>query len=49
MSKIESRLETGSETFRNNATYMQSLVDDLEQKVAAIRKGGGEIYLQRRS
>ncbi|MEE4218911.1 MAG: carboxyl transferase domain-containing protein [Xanthomonadales bacterium] len=47
MSTIESRLETGSEEFRANAAYMQSLVDDLELQVARSRKGGGQVYQER--
>ena len=38
MSRIESRLDTGSEDFRANAAHMRGLVDDLEAKVAAARK-----------
>ena len=47
MSRIESRLDTGSEDFRANAAHMRGLVDDLEAKVAAVRKGGGEKYQER--
>ena len=47
MSRIESRLDTGSEDFRANAAHMRGLVDDLEAKVAAARKGGGEKYQER--
>ncbi len=47
MSRIESRLEPGSDTFRANSAYMQSLVEDLEEQAARIRKGGGEAYQER--
>ena len=47
MSRIESKLDTGSEDFRANAAHMRGLVDDLEAKVAAVRKGGGEKYQER--
>jgi len=47
MSRIESRLDTGSKEFQANAAHMRSLVEDLEQQVAQVRKGGGERYQQR--
>ena len=47
MSRLESRLDPGSEAFRANCTYMQSLVADLEKQAARIRKGGGEAYQER--
>jgi 3-methylcrotonyl-CoA carboxylase beta subunit len=47
MSRIESRLEPGSETFRANCAYMQSLVADLDKQAARIRQGGGEAYQER--
>ena len=47
MSRIESRLDTGSEEFQANAAHMHGLVDDLEAKVAEARQGGGEKYQER--
>jgi 3-methylcrotonyl-CoA carboxylase beta subunit len=47
MNTIETRVSNRSEEFLVNAAHMQSLVDDLEAKVAAVRKGGGEKYQQR--
>ena len=47
MSRIESRLEPGSEAFRANSAYMQSLVNDLDEQAARIRQGGGEAYQER--
>ncbi len=47
MSSIETRVNNRSEEFLSNAAHMQGLVDDLEAKVAAVRKGGGEKYQQR--
>ncbi|MGD8346594.1 MAG: carboxyl transferase domain-containing protein [Lysobacterales bacterium] len=47
MSRIESCLDTGSKEFQANAGHMRSLVEDLEQQVAQVKKGGGERYQQR--
>jgi len=47
MSTIETRVNTRSEEFLANAAHMQGLVDDLEARIAGIRKGGGEKYQQR--
>jgi 3-methylcrotonyl-CoA carboxylase beta subunit len=42
MTVIKSALNTRSEEFKSNATSMQTLVDDLRDKVSEIKKGGGE-------
>jgi 3-methylcrotonyl-CoA carboxylase beta subunit len=47
MSRIESRLDTGSEEFRANAAHMRGLVDDLERQVVQIAQGGGETAQER--
>jgi len=47
MSKIESRLDTESSGFQANKKHMQGLVDDLDQQVSEIQKGGGEAYQAR--
>ena len=47
MSTIESRLETGSDEFRDNAARMRKRVARLEKTFAEICKGGGEAYQQR--
>jgi len=47
MSIIETKVNNRSEEFLANATCMQGLVEDLEETVAAVRKGGGEKYQQR--
>jgi 3-methylcrotonyl-CoA carboxylase beta subunit len=47
MSTIDTRVNNRSEEFLANAAHMQGLVEDLEEKVAGIRKGGGEKYQQR--
>ena len=43
MPKIESKLNTRSAEFADNAQIMQSLVADLKNKVEAIALGGGEL------
>lgn len=40
--KLESKLSTRSEEFITNAAAMQSLVDDLKNKIEKIMLGGGE-------
>ena len=42
MPVIQSSLNTKSQGFADNAAAMQALVDDLQQKVAQIKLGGGE-------
>jgi 3-methylcrotonyl-CoA carboxylase beta subunit len=47
MSRIESRINPRAEEFQANAAHMQSLVDDLQTRIAEIRRGGGGKYQQR--
>jgi 3-methylcrotonyl-CoA carboxylase beta subunit len=47
MSTIESRVNSRSEEFLASASHMQGLVDDLEDKAAGIRNGGGMKYQER--
>jgi 3-methylcrotonyl-CoA carboxylase beta subunit len=47
MSTIETKVNNRSEEFLANAAHMQGLVEDLEEKVAGVRKGGGEKYQKR--
>ena len=47
MSTIETKVNNRSEEFLANAARMQGLVEDLEETVAGVRKGGGEKYQQR--
>jgi 3-methylcrotonyl-CoA carboxylase beta subunit len=42
MPVLKSNLNTRSEDFKANAAHMQSLVDDLKEKVSVIKQGGGE-------
>ena len=47
MSTIETKVNNRSDEFLANAAHMQGLVEDLEETVAAVRKGGGEKYQER--
>lgn len=47
MPVIQSRLDTNSAEYAANHEHMQSLVDDLNAKLAVIREGGGEASMQR--
>ena len=42
MPQLESKLNTRSEDFQQNASALNLLVDDLRQKVAQISEGGGD-------
>jgi len=42
MTVLTTSLDRRSEMFAANAAAMRALVEDLREKVAAIRKGGGE-------
>ena len=42
MNQIQSKINVRSEDFKTNQAAMQTLVDDLKQKVATIALGGGE-------
>jgi acetyl-CoA carboxylase carboxyltransferase component len=47
MEPIETHLDPSSEEFKGNAQRIQSLVDELNGRVARAREGGGEKYLAR--
>ena len=47
MSTIETKVNNRSAEFLANAAQMQGLVEDLEETVAGVRKGGGEKYQER--
>jgi len=47
MSTIETRINTRAEEFIANQAQMQGLVEDLQLKIAEVRKGGGEKYRER--
>jgi 3-methylcrotonyl-CoA carboxylase beta subunit/propionyl-CoA carboxylase len=44
---LESHIETASEEYRENRARMEALVDELRQRIGAVRQGGGPRYLQR--
>jgi len=47
MSRIESRINSRSQEYLDNAAHMQDLVDDLRGQVENIELGGGEAYQER--
>jgi acetyl-CoA carboxylase carboxyltransferase component len=47
MESLETHLDPGSDEFRANAERIQKLVDELEQKLASAKEGGGPKYLAR--
>jgi 3-methylcrotonyl-CoA carboxylase beta subunit len=47
MTTLKSKINNRSGEFLANVAHMQTLVDDLEAKVAEVRLGGGESYQQR--
>ncbi|KAF3996879.1 carboxyl transferase domain-containing protein [Glaciimonas immobilis] len=47
MPQLESKLNTRSEDFQQNASALSLLVDDLRQKVAQIAQGGGDAARQK--
>src|SRR5438874_1815800 len=47
MEALESHLDPSSADFTENAQRLQSLVDELNARVATARQGGGEKYLAR--
>jgi 3-methylcrotonyl-CoA carboxylase beta subunit len=47
MEALESHLDPSSAGFKENAQRLQSLVDELNARLAAARQGGGEKYLAR--
>src|SRR5213080_2837388 len=47
MEPLETHVEKESDDFRRNAAALQSLVDELNQRLAAAKQGGGPKYLAR--
>ncbi len=47
MTVLQSKLNTRDAAFEENRAHMQEQVNDLRQKVATIKLGGGEKYAQR--
>ena len=47
MEVLDTHLDTASDDFRDNAQRIQSLVDELNARLAAAKQGGGEKYLAR--
>ena len=47
MTVLTTSLDRHSEAFAANAVAMRGLVEDLREKVAAIREGGGEAARRR--
>jgi len=47
MNQLQSKINTRSDEFKNNQAAMQSLVDDLREKVQKIALGGGETARQK--
>jgi acetyl-CoA carboxylase carboxyltransferase component len=47
MDALETHLDNSSAEFRENAAQMQTLVDELNHRIARARQGGGEKYMAR--
>ena len=47
MEVLDTHLDTASDDFRDNAQRIQSLVDELNARLATAKQGGGEKYLAR--
>jgi acetyl-CoA carboxylase carboxyltransferase component len=47
MSVLETHVDSGSAEFRENLAHMSALEEDLAQRLAAVRLGGGEEAVQR--
>jgi acetyl-CoA carboxylase carboxyltransferase component len=47
MRALESHVDAASELFLSNRNRMQQLVNELRERVATVRQGGGPKYLQR--
>ena len=47
MDTIESHIDSGSELFTTNQARMRALVDELRERTAAARQGGGARYVER--
>ena len=47
MEPLQTHLDTASEQFRANRKRMESLVSDMQRRIAEAREGGGEKYIAR--
>src|SRR3990170_8957383 len=47
MEALETHLDSSSDDFKANAERIQSLVDELNERIARAKEGGGEKYLAR--
>src|SRR5918995_4753927 len=47
MDRLQSHLDTNSDTYRTNRQRMQALVDDYRVHIEQVRQGGGAKYLAR--
>ncbi len=47
MDPLETQIDPGSELFRTNQARMLSLVEELRERTATVKQGGGARYLQR--
>src|SRR5260221_7697587 len=47
MEPLQTHLDASSDDFKQNAARLQSLVEDLNERLAAARLGGGPKYLER--
>jgi acetyl-CoA carboxylase carboxyltransferase component len=47
MDALESHVDPASELFKANETRMEALVNELRERTAVVRQGGGPKYLQR--
>src|SRR6516165_11230662 len=47
MDRLQTHVDTSSDLFKRNRQRMTALVDELHERTAAVRQGGGEKHLQR--
>jgi acetyl-CoA carboxylase carboxyltransferase component len=47
MDRLDTHVDPSSEEFRRNRDRMTALVEELRERTALVRRGGGEKYLQR--
>src|SRR5262252_782386 len=47
MERLESHLDTNSDEFKANAKHHRALADELRQKLAAVKAGGGEAAVKK--
>jgi 3-methylcrotonyl-CoA carboxylase beta subunit/propionyl-CoA carboxylase len=47
MDRLQTHIDTSGDLFRRNRQRMTALVDELHQRTATVRQGGGEQHLQR--